>query len=63
MISYTARGRNDDIMDCLYHYFEKSVGPFVSLSDLPIEEAHLIQDKLKRENKTFAAHRYDGYLY
>jgi hypothetical protein len=26
----------------LYHYYDKSIGPFVSLSDLPIEEARAV---------------------
>ena len=46
----------------LYHYFEKSNKPFLSLSALPLEEAAEIQNRLVSENKTFAAQRYDGYL-
>ncbi|TVQ26804.1 MAG: hypothetical protein EA382_04875 [Spirochaetaceae bacterium] len=46
----------------LYHYFEKSVGPFRNLSDLDGEIAQVILDEIKRTNVTFAAHRYDGYL-
>ena len=46
----------------LYHYFEKSKEPFLSLSALPLEEAVEIQHRLISENKTFAAQRYGGYL-
>lgn len=48
--------------DYLYHYFERKVGPFVSLSDLSIEEAQQIQNRLKIENKCFAAQRNERYL-
>jgi len=49
-------------VDYLYHYYEKDTGPFVSLSNLIIEEAQKIQDGLKVENKTFAAQRNEKYL-
>jgi len=46
----------------LYHYFERSVGPFVSLSGLPLEQAQRIQNRLRIANKTFAAQRNEQYL-
>ncbi len=46
----------------LYHYYEKSAGPFRNLSDLDRDSAQAILDAIKRTNTTFAAHRYDGYL-
>ena len=46
----------------LYHYFEKSKGPLLSLSALSYEEAVEIQSKLISENKTFAAQRNERYL-
>ena len=46
----------------LYHYFEKSKGPFLSLSALPMNEAIIIQNELVSENKTFAAQRNERYL-
>jgi len=46
----------------LYHYFEKSKGPFLSLSALPLREAIEIQNKIVSESKTFAAKRNDEYL-
>lgn len=39
----------------LYHYFERSVGPFISLSDLKVEDAMIIQTQLDIKNKTFHA--------
>jgi len=45
----------------LYHYFEKSKGPLLSLSALPVDEAIAIQDQLISDNKTFAAQRTDKY--
>lgn len=49
-------------MHYLYHYYEKDVGPFISLSHLDIEEAEQILDQLRKRNKTFAAKRNDNYL-
>lgn len=49
-------------MEYLYHYYEKSKGPFQNLSDLSIEEAQQILDEIKARDEVFAAKRYDGYL-
>ena len=46
----------------LYHYFEKSKGPLLSLSALPVEKAVGIQNCIVAENKTFAAQRNERYL-
>lgn len=46
----------------LYHYFEKEKGPFVNLSELPLDEAQKIQDNLQNEGKVFAARRNPQYL-
>jgi len=46
----------------LYHYFEKSKDPLLSLTALPIEEAMAIQNKLVSEQKVFAAQRNERYL-
>ncbi len=46
----------------LYHYYEKEIGPFRNLSDLSLEEAKEKLHKIKQENTTFAAQRFDGYL-
>ncbi|MGI6190156.1 MAG: hypothetical protein GX041_05495 [Clostridiales bacterium] len=47
----------------LYHYYDKSIGPFVNLSDLPIEEAKVILSKI-RETKpdTYCAKRPPEYM-
>ncbi len=39
----------------LYHYFERKIGPFVSLSDLSVEDAMKIQLELDIHNTTFHA--------
>jgi len=47
----------------LYHYFDKSVGPFVSLSDLPKEEAEAILKKIKQTKpNTQSATRQSAYV-
>ena len=47
----------------LYHYFEKSIGPFRNLSDLPIEKAQEVLIKLKNERpESFAAKRDSNYM-
>ena len=47
----------------LFHYFDKSLGAFQNLSDLPIDEAKAILDSTKREKpNTQSAQRHDGYM-
>ena len=46
----------------LYHYYEKRHGPFRNLSDLPLDEAQAVLDKIKSESQVMAAQRYPGYL-
>lgn len=47
----------------LYHYFDKSIGPFVNLSDLPINEAKLILDTIKTTKpNSQSAQRHDKYV-
>jgi hypothetical protein len=46
----------------LFHYYEKSVGPFRNLSDLPPDQAELIQDRIRSEGKQFASKRSPDYL-
>jgi hypothetical protein len=50
------------IPDYLSHYYEADRGPFVSLSNLPPEEAELIQEQIRREGKVFASQRKADYL-
>ena len=51
------------MVDRLYHYYEFKIGPFVNLSDLPIEEAERIQSGIKREGAVFASKRGNDYLH
>ncbi len=46
----------------LYHYFEKSKGPFKNLSDLSIDKAKEVLNKIKIEEEVFASRRFEGYL-
>ena len=45
-----------------YHYFEKANGPLLNLSKLPLDEAGEVMERIRAENKAFAAKRDDGYL-
>lgn len=47
----------------LYHYFDSSIGPFVNLSDLPVDEAkHVLETiKMTRPNSQ-SAKRHDKYI-
>lgn len=49
------------IPNMVYHYYEASIGPFVNLSDLTIEEAERIQAAIRKEGKIFASKRADDY--
>ncbi len=47
----------------LYHYFDKSVGPFFSLSDIPIDEAKVILNRINKEKPNAqSAHRQPTYM-
>jgi len=47
----------------LYHYFDKSVGPFFSLSDLLLDEAKAILDRIKETKpNTMCARRQPEYM-
>lgn len=49
-------------MEMLYHYYEKVLGPFRNLSDLPAAEAEEVLGSIRREKKVMASRRPDGYL-
>ena len=50
------------VMD-LYHYFDKSVGPFVSLSDIPIDEAKAVLEQIRQTKpETLPAGRPPEYI-
>lgn len=46
----------------LYHYYEQETGPFLNLSDLPINEAQKILSNIKQINETYIAQRSDVYM-
>ncbi|MCM1276748.1 MAG: hypothetical protein NC299_15545 [Lachnospiraceae bacterium] len=47
----------------LYHYFDRSIGPFRNLSDLPEEEAKAVLEQIKKERPNcMAAERDDQYM-
>ncbi len=47
----------------LYHYYDKTVGPFVNLSDLPVNEAKTILNTIKvNKPKTQSAARDSEYV-
>jgi len=47
----------------LYHYYDQSTGPFVNLSDLPLDEAKKILEEIKKNRPdAFAAQRNPDYM-
>ncbi|QUL55315.1 hypothetical protein KDC22_01660 [Paenibacillus tritici] len=47
----------------LYHYFDESVGPFVSLSDLPVDQAQAVLETIKQTKPgSQSAQRQDTYV-
>ncbi|WP_281819532.1 hypothetical protein [Vallitalea longa] len=47
----------------LYHYFDKEIGPFVNLSDLPVNEAQSILNTIKvKKPNSQSAKRHDKYV-
>lgn len=46
----------------LYHYYEKSRGPFVNLSDLSETQAEEVQESLRKQNDVMASRRDKGYV-
>jgi len=48
--------------DFLCHYYEAAKGPFRSLSDLSVEEAEEILERIRREGLIFASKRPADYL-
>ena len=49
-------------MNYFYHYYEKRSGPFMNLSDLSLDEAKLVLNRIRRDKTVMASQRYDGYL-
>jgi len=50
------------VPEFLTHYYEASIGPFVSLSDLSDEDAEEVLEMLREEAKVFASRRPEEYL-
>lgn len=47
----------------LYHYYDETIGPFVSLSDVPIDEAKSIINEIKATKpNSQSAQRHDKYV-
>lgn len=47
----------------LYHYYDKTIGPFVNLSDIPIDEAREILDRIKETKPNVqSAKRHSEYM-
>ena len=47
----------------LYHYYDKTIGPFQNLSDLPIEQAKSVLDQIKiTKPNSQSAQRHDKYI-
>lgn len=47
----------------LYHYFDKTIGPFQTLSDLPVDEANHVLSTLKETRpNSQSAQRHDKYV-
>jgi hypothetical protein len=48
--------------EMIVHYYEASQGPFRSLSDLPLQEAESILQRIRQEGIAFASQRSTDYL-
>jgi hypothetical protein len=48
--------------DSLYHYYEASKGPFLNLSDFPLEEAERILSEIRQKGEVFASRRDEDYV-
>jgi hypothetical protein len=47
----------------LYHYFDKTIGPFVNLSDIPLDEAKAVLNAIKEAKpKVQSAKRHPEYM-
>lgn len=48
--------------ETLCHYYERNIGPFINLSDLPLEKAQQVLDEIRHKGDSFAAQRGLDYL-
>jgi hypothetical protein len=46
----------------VHHYYERDLGPFRNLSDLPVEEAEAVMRGLRERGDVFASRRSSDYL-
>jgi hypothetical protein len=46
----------------VHHYYERELGPFRNLSDLPVEEAEAVMQALRERGDVFASRRSTDYL-
>ena len=46
----------------LFHYYDRGIGPFMNVSDLSDDEAQAVLERIRRENRGFAARRRPEYL-
>ena len=44
----------------LYHYYDRTIGPFRNLSDLPLEEAKAVLDRIRKEKPGSQSARRDA---
>lgn len=50
------------VPDYLAHYYEAAKGPFLNLSDMPLDKAEEVLDKIRHEGEVFASKRSKDYL-
>jgi hypothetical protein len=50
------------VPDFLCHYYEQADGSFRNLSDLPLEEAQAVLERIRMQGDRFASQRRDDYL-
>ncbi len=48
--------------DTLIHYYERKNGPFLSLSDLTLEEAETVLERIRQRGDVFASRRSPAYV-
>jgi hypothetical protein len=62
---YSIKGRLNNMTSMpmyLYHYYEASIGPFRTLSDLSSKESERVLEDIREEGLMFAAKRSEDYM-
>ena len=62
MTESTQNNLSDIIPEYLTHYYEATIGPFVNLSDLPLDIAESYLEQIRNSGDTFASQRSADYL-